>query len=60
MHITIVRADMTKRLPFDENSFDLIFHPVSNCYVYAVLPIWRECARVLKPADGCWPGLTTA
>ena len=47
--ITIVRADMTKRLPFDENSFDLIFHPVSNCYVYAVLPIWRECARVLKP-----------
>lgn len=29
---------MTKRLPFDENSFDLIFHPVSNCYVYAVLP----------------------
>ena len=47
--ITIVRADMTKRLPFDDNSFDLIFHPVSNCYVYAVLPIWRECARVLKP-----------
>ena len=29
--ITIVRADMTRRLPFDENSFDLIFHPVSNC-----------------------------
>ena len=57
--ITIVRADMTKRLPFDDNSFDLIFHPVSNCYVYAVLPIWRECARVLKPggrllaAKGC-------
>lgn len=25
--ITIVRADMTKRLPFDENSFDLIFTP---------------------------------
>ena len=47
--ITIVCADMTKRLPFDDNSFDLIFHPVSNCYVYAVLPIWRECVRVLKP-----------
>ena len=46
--ITIVRADMTKRLPFDENSFDLIFHPISNCYVENVLPIWQECYRVLK------------
>ena len=55
--ITIVRADMTKRLPFDDNSFDLIFHPVSNCYVYAVLPIWRECARVLKPGGRLLAGL---
>ena len=46
--ITIVRADMTKRLPFDENSFDLIFHPVSNCYVKELQPIWNECYRVLK------------
>ena len=50
-------VDMTKRLPFDENSFDLIFHPVSNCYVYAVLPIWRECARVLKPGGRLLAGL---
>ena len=28
--------------------FDLIFHPVSNCYVREVKPIWRECYRVLK------------
>ena len=48
---------MTKRLPFDDNSFDLIFHPVSNCYVYAVLPIWRECARVLKPGGRLLAGL---
>ena len=55
--ITIVRADMTKRLPFDDNSLDLIFHPVSNCYVYAVMPIWRECARVLKPGGRLLAGL---
>ena len=55
--ITIIRADMTKRLPFDENSFDLIFHPVSNCYVYAVLPIWCECARILKPGGRLLAGL---
>lgn len=47
--ITIVRADMTKPLPFADGSFDLIFHPVSNCYVREVEPIWRECYRILKP-----------
>ena len=25
-----------------------IFHPVSNCYVEEVIPIWKECYRVLK------------
>ncbi|MEG2288292.1 MAG: class I SAM-dependent methyltransferase, partial [Ruthenibacterium sp.] len=33
---------------FENESFDLIFHPVSNCYVEDVLPIWKECYRVLK------------
>lgn len=46
--ITIVRADMTKPLPFPDESFDLIFHPVSNCYVEEVRPIFRECFRILK------------
>ncbi len=47
--IDMIRADMTKPLPFEEETFDLIFHPVSNCYVEAVEPIWRECYRILKP-----------
>lgn len=47
--VEIIRADMTKRLPFEDESFDLIFHPVSNCYVEKVEPIFRECFRVLKP-----------
>lgn len=46
--IEIIRADMTKRLPFDDETFDLIFHPVSNCYVEEVEGIFRECYRVLK------------
>ncbi|MEY8309463.1 class I SAM-dependent methyltransferase [Erysipelotrichaceae bacterium 51-3] len=46
--IRIVCADMTKRLPFEAEEFDLIFHPVSNCYVEDVKPIWKECWRVLK------------
>lgn len=46
--IQIVRADMTKPLPFPDECFDLIFHPVSNCYVEKVEPIFREAFRVLK------------
>ena len=46
--IRIIRGDMTKPLPFEDEEFDLIFHPVSNCYVEEVLPIWKECYRILK------------
>ncbi len=46
--INIVKGDMTKRLPFDDGTFDIIFHPVSNCYVEDVYHIWNECFRVLK------------
>ncbi len=52
-----VRADMTKPLPFEDESFDLIFHPVSNCYVEDVLPIWKECYRVLKKGGLLLSGL---
>ena len=47
--INIIRGDMTKPLPFADDTFDLIFHPVSNCYVKDVKAIWKECRRVLKP-----------
>ena len=46
--IRILRGDMTKPLPYPDESFDLIFHPVSNCYVREVRPIWKECFRVLR------------
>ncbi|MDO5344648.1 MAG: methyltransferase domain-containing protein [Lachnospiraceae bacterium] len=46
--IEIIRGDMTKRLPFEDEHFDIIFHPVANCYVEEVKPIWKECYRVLK------------
>ncbi len=55
--IQILQADMTKPLPFPDNSFDLIFHPVSNCYVEQVEPIFAECFRVLKPGGALLAGL---
>ena len=46
--IEIVKADMTLNFPFKDESFDFIFHPVSNCYVEDVYHVWNECFRVLK------------
>ena len=46
--VQIVKGDMTKPLPFVDNSFDMIFHPVSNCYVEDVYHVWKECYRVLR------------
>jgi len=47
--INIVKADMSKQFPFQNESFDIIFHPVSNCYIEDVYHVWNECYRVLKP-----------
>ena len=46
--IDIVKGDMTQRLPFADESFDMVFHPVSNCYIEDVYPVWKECFRVLR------------
>ncbi len=55
--ITVIKADMTKRLPFDDAVFDIIFHPVSNCYVEDVRHVWRECCRVLRRGGVLLSGL---
>lgn len=55
--ITTLRADMTKQLPFDNNTFDFIFHPVSNCYIEDVISVWQECYRVLKKGGILMAGL---
>lgn len=46
--IETIRGDMTKPLPFSDESFDIIFHPVSNCYIEKVEPVFLECFRILK------------
>lgn len=57
--ITVCQADMTKPLPFDDSSFDLVINPVSLCYVREVEPIWREVCRVLRPGGVLLAGLDT-
>jgi SAM-dependent methyltransferase len=47
-NIEIIKADMTKIFPFMDETFDIIFHPVSNCYIEDVYHVWDECFRILK------------
>ncbi len=55
--INAIRADMTEPLPFTDEEFDLIFHPVSNCYIEDVMHVWQECYRVLKQGGRLMAGL---
>ncbi len=55
--VATVRADMTKPWPFPDESFDLIFFPVANCYIESMEPVYTEAYRVLKPGGRLLSGL---
>jgi SAM-dependent methyltransferase len=46
--IITLQGDMADLSAFPDASFDLIFHPVSNCFAEAVRPVWAEAFRVLR------------
>lgn len=46
--LSTVEGDMRDLSAFPDASFDLIVHPVSNCFSEVVRPVWLECARVLR------------
>lgn len=48
LSLKTIQGNMTNLDVFPDNSFDIIFHPISNHYVEDVNPIWKECYRVLK------------
>ena len=55
--IKTVQGDMKDLSVFADNSFDLIFNPCSIVFVDDVLPVWKECYRVLKPNGILMTGL---
>lgn len=57
LDIKTVQGDMKDLTVFADNSFDLIFNPCSIVFVDNVLPVWRECFRVLKPGGILMTGL---
>jgi ubiquinone/menaquinone biosynthesis C-methylase UbiE len=48
LDLVCIRGDMADLSEFTSESFDLIFHAVSNVFVPDVEIVWKECYRVLK------------
>jgi SAM-dependent methyltransferase len=55
--IDLAQGDMADLSVFENDSFDLIVHPCSNCFVPNVLPVWKEAARVMKPGANLLSGI---
>ena len=49
-------GDMRDLSAFANESFDLIFHPVSNLFCPELTPVWRECFRTMRPGGALLAG----
>ncbi len=56
LDLQVVEGDMANLHTLESESFDLVFHPCSNCFVPSVLPVWREAFRVLRPGGALLAG----
>jgi SAM-dependent methyltransferase len=56
--INIIEQNMTDILPFPNEAFSLIVHPVSNIFIEDLQPVWNECFRVLRHGGFLLSGLT--
>jgi SAM-dependent methyltransferase len=57
LDLRTVEGDAADLSDFSDATFDLIVHPVSNCFFPDVLPVWRECYRVLRPGGALLSGI---
>lgn len=58
LSLDIVEGDAADLSVFADETFGLIFHPCSNCFMSSIRPIWRECFRVLRPKGVLLAGFT--
>ncbi len=56
LEIRLEKGDAANLSRFADESFDLIFHPCSNCFMEKLEPIWRECFRVLRSGGALLSG----
>lgn len=56
LELQTVQGDMADLSVFEDDSFDLILHPVSNVFCEDIRPVWKECFRVLKKGGSLLSG----
>jgi ubiquinone/menaquinone biosynthesis C-methylase UbiE len=56
LDLKTVQGDMRDLSAFADESFDLVFHPVSNLFVPEVRPVWNEAFRVLRSGGALLAG----
>lgn len=58
LELSTVAGDMADLRIFHDGRFGLVFHPVSNCFVPDVRPVWAEAYRVLAEGGILLAGFT--
>lgn len=58
LNIHLEKGDMRDLSRFEDETFDFIFHPVSNCFINDIKVVWKECYRVLKKGGILVSGFT--
>lgn len=48
LKISLEKGDAADLSRFNDESFDFIFHPCSNCFMPSLAFVWREAFRVLR------------
>ena len=57
--ISIIKGDMSNKLPFADETFDIIINPISNHYIDNIDYLFTEIYRVLKKGGKFIAGLET-
>ncbi len=56
LELRTMLGDMRDLSAFDDSSFDLVFHPVSNLFCPELRLVWRECFRILRQGGALLSG----
>lgn len=57
LNIKTIQGDMKDLSVFADKSFDVVFNPCSVVFTDDVIPVWKECYRVLKTGGILMTGL---